>query len=242
MANAVIDEIDKAVFEDGRGTYGALCVNGGLGHFGGASFAPRGRPRAQCTQAAEVPCQLHDDHVAGALTQDSPDRVWIADVTQPCADADWLHRRFAIGVFDWHIVGWAMDDVLNTDRLLSALLCAQQVRRSEPGWVHHSVQGWPYCSFRFGRHLRATGVFGGRCRSGALTDHAVAESVFANFQTGLLDWHHWRTRDTLHMAIFELIEDFCSRQRRHSRLEYLRPAEYQRRRHEQQAQARVTSP
>lgn len=136
MANAAHDEIDKAVFEDGSSKYGALRVNAELGHFGGAPYVPTGptgRAHAQGTQAAEVPFQLHDDHVAGALTQDSPDRVWLTDVTQYRADAGWLGLRFAIDVFHWHVVGRAMDDALTTDRMLSALQLAQQVRRSEPG-------------------------------------------------------------------------------------------------------------
>lgn len=68
---------------------------------------PQWRAQAQRTRAAEVLYQLHEDHVAGALTQDSPDRVWIADVTPHCAGAVWPDLRFAIDVFHGHVVGWA---------------------------------------------------------------------------------------------------------------------------------------
>lgn len=102
MANAVTDEIDKAVCEFGRGTYGALRVSAELGHSGGAPYVPLGPPgraQAQVTHAAEVPYKFHDDHVAGALTQDSTDCVWIANVTQLCVDASWLDLRFALDGF-----------------------------------------------------------------------------------------------------------------------------------------------
>ena len=79
-------------------------------------------------------------------------------------------------------------------------------------------------------------------RSGTPADNAVAESFFATVQTELLDRHHWPTRDSLRVAIFEFIEVFYNRQRRHSYLGTLSPAEYERRWHGRRAQAQVTSP
>ena len=80
--------------------------------------------------------------------------------------------------------------MLNTGLVLNAFLMAQHVRRPEPGLVHHSDQGSPYGSLRFGRHLRASGVVGSMGRSGTPADNAVAESFFATLQTELLDRHH----------------------------------------------------
>ena len=74
-------------------------------------------------------------------------------------------------------------------------------------------------------------------RSGTPADNAVAESFFATLQTELLDRHAWPTRASLRTAIFEYIEAFYNRQRRHSHLDYLSPHEYERRHHHQATNA-----
>jgi len=245
--------IIEAILADSRGTYGARRVHAELREEFQV-FASRHRVarlmRLLCLQGVHRRKgrrrrghlhELHQDHVAGAFTQDAPDRVWVADVPQHRTDAGWLYLSVVIDAFHRHLVGWAMDDVLNTDLVSSALHMAQQARRPAPGLIHHSDQGSPYGSLRFGRHLRATGVVGSMGRSGTPADNAVAESFFATLQTELLDRHHWPTRDALRMAIVEFIEVFHNRQRRHSYLGNLSPAEYQRRWYEQQAQAQLTS-
>lgn len=77
-------------------------------------------------------------------------------------------------------------------------------------------------------------------RSGTPADNAVAESFFATLQTELLDRHTWPTRTSLRTAIFEFIEVFYNRQRRHSRLDYLSPHDHERRHHQKQAQTPAT--
>lgn len=254
VANAALTEVIKAIHEDSRQTYGARRVHAELldefelrvarhrvarlMRLAGLQGVHRRKGRRRRGHLHE----LHQDHVSGAFTRDAPDRVWVADVTQHRTDEGWVYLSVVIDVFHRHVVGWAMDDVLNTDLVLNAFRMAQQVRRPEPGLIHHSDQGSPYGSLRFGRHLRASGVVGSMGRSGTPADNAVAESFFATLQTELLDRHHWPTRDSLRVAIFEFIEVFYNRQRRHSHLGNLSPAEYERRWIEQQAQAQITSP
>jgi transposase InsO family protein len=254
VANAALTEVIKAIHEDSRRTYGARRVHAELQdefelrvarhrvarlmRLEGLQGVHRRKGRRRRGHLHE----LHQDHVSGQFTRDAPDRVWVADVTQHRSDEGWVYLSVVIDVFHRHVVGWAMDDVLNTDLVLKAFQMAQQVRRPEPGLIHHSDQGSPYGSLRFGRHLRASGVVGSMGRSGTPADNAVAESFFATLQTELLDRHDWPTRDALRMAIFEFIEVFYNRQRRHSHLGNLSPVEFERRWHEQQQQAQVTSP
>jgi len=254
VANAALTEVIKAIHEDSRGTYGARRVHAELldefelrvarhrvarlMRLQGLQGVHRRKGRRRRGQLHE----LHQDHVNGAFTRDAPDRVWVADVTQHRTGEGWLYLSVVLDVFQRKAVGWAMDDVLNTELVLSAFGMAQQVRRPNPGLVHHSDQGSPYGSLRFGRHLRASGVVGSMGRSGTPADNAVAESFFATLQTELLDRYDWPTRDGLRTAIFEFIEVFYNRRRRHSHLGHLSPVEFERRWHEQQHQAQVTSP
>ena len=254
VANAALSEIIKAIHRDSRRTYGARRVHAELHD----EFEQRvarhrvarlmrllglqGIHRRKGRRRAGHPHELHDDHVNGAFTQDAPDRVWVADVTQHRTSEGWLYLSVVIDVFHRHVVGWAMDDVLNTDLVLSAFLMAQQVRRPDPGLVHHSDQGSPYGSLRFGRHLRASGVVGSMGRSGTPADNAVAESFFATLQTELLDRNDWPTRDGLRTAIFEFIEVFYNRRRRHKHLGQMSPDAFEKRWFEHQAQTVPASP
>jgi transposase InsO family protein len=254
VANAALTETIKNIHHDSRQTYGVrrvrvelldeyeqrvarhrvarLMRNEGL----------QGVHRRKGRRRAGHRHELHDDHVERSFTQDAPNRVWVADATQHRTDEGWLYLSVVLDVFQRKAVGWAMDDVLNTDLVLSALEMAQQVRRPEPGLIHHSDQGSPYASLKFGRHLRASGAVGSMGRSGTPADNAVAESFFATLQTELLDRYRWPTRDGLRTAIFEFIEVFYNRQRRHSYLGYVSPVEFERRWYEEQAQAVLVSP
>ncbi len=254
VANAALSAVIKAVHHDSRGTYGARRIHAELLDEFELRVARHRVARLMRLQGLQGIHrrkgrrrrghlhQLHDDHVAGEFTQDAPDRVWVADVTQHRTDEGWLYLSVVLDVFHRRVVGWAMDDRLDTDLVLSAFAMAQQVRRPEPGLVHHSDQGSPYGSLRFGRHLRASGVVGSMGRSGTPADNAVAESFFATLQTELLDRYAWPTRDGLRMANFEFIEVFYNRRRRHKHLGQVSPDAFERRFKEQQAQAVLASP
>ncbi len=189
----------------------------------------RGRPHA-----------THDDHVAGDFNQETPNRVWMADVTQHPTGEGWLYLAVVIDACGRRVIGWAMNERVTTELVLAALSMAQHTRKPPPGLIHHSDQGAAYTSLRFGRHLNATGAVGSMGRSGTPADNAVVESFFASLQTELLDRQSWPTRDDLRTAIFEYIEIFYNRQRRHSTLDYLSPNEYERRHHQTQAPSPAT--
>ena len=86
-----------------------------------------------------------------------------------------------------------------------------------------------YTALSFGKHLEKSGVMGSMGAVGSALDNAMAESFFASLQTELLDRHTWPTRDSLRTAIFDYIEIFYNRTRRHSSLDYLSPLEFERR-------------
>ncbi len=113
-------------------------------------------------------------------------------------------------------------------------------RRPGPGTVHHSDHGVQYTAIAFGRTLQAAGMQGSMGHVGDALDNAVAESFFATLQTELLDRWSWSTRQQLRSAIFDYIEGFYNRQRRHSTLGYLSPAEYERRWNDQHTSAMLS--
>jgi putative transposase len=254
VGNEGLFNVIKAVHELSRGTYGARRVQvelrleydllvsrkrvARLMRLHGLVGIHRRRGRRRHGQ----PHLLHQDLVAGQFTQDEPNRVWVADVTQHRTLEGWLYLSVVLDAFGRRVVGWAIDDHLTTDLVLSAFRMAQETRRPAAGLIHHSDQGSPFASLRYGRHLASLGVMPSMGRSGTPADNAVAESFFATLQTELLDRHTWPSRSVLRTAIFEYIEIFYNRQRRHSHLDYLSPNEYERRHEQAKLALEVTSP
>lgn len=88
------------------------------------------------------------------------------------------------------------------------------------------IESAQFAALSFGKRLEKAGILGSMGRVGSALDNAMAESFFATLQTGLLDRHDWPTRVALRLAIFEFVEVFYNRQRRHSSLGYLPPVEF----------------
>lgn len=79
--------------------------------------------------------------MAGEFVHDAPDRVWVADVTQHRTVEGWLYLAVVLDLFQRKVVGWAMDDRLDIELVLTALQMAQQTRRPHLDLIHHTDQG-----------------------------------------------------------------------------------------------------
>jgi putative transposase len=153
----------------------------------------------------------------------------VADITQQRTDQGWLHLAVVLDAFSRRVVGWSMADHLRTELVLDALDMAIAQRSPTAGLVHHRDHGCQYTSFAFGRRLAASELVASMGTVGDAPDNAVAESFFATLECERLDRYPWptRTRTGLRTAIFDFIEVFYNRQRRHSTLDYQPPAAYE---------------
>ncbi len=183
---------------------------------------------------------LFPDRVQRDFTPSAPNRLWVADLTQHRTSEGWLYAGVVLDAFSRRVIGWAMDERPVTELAVNGLTMAVRNRRPGPGAVHHSDHGAQYTALAFGRTLQAAGLQGSMGRVGDALDNAVAESFFATLQTELLDRWSWSTRQQLLSAIFDYIEGFYNRHRRHSTLGYLSPAEYERRWKDQRTSAMLS--
>lgn len=165
---------------------------------------------------------------------EAPNRVWVADLTQMATEEGWLYLATVMDAFSRAVVGCAMDDRPVADLVVDALTMAVRRRRPEPGVIHHSDQGAQYTSVVFTRRLEQFGIRGSMGSVGDALDNALAESLYATLETELIDRRRWLTRQELRTALFEYLEVFYNRQRRHSALSYLTPVEFEGRWYEQQ--------
>jgi putative transposase len=173
-------------------------------------------------QAASAP-----DLVERNFTPPAPDRLWVADITQQRTDQGWLYLAVVLDCFSRRIVGWSMANHLRTELVLDALDMAIAQRQPGAGVVHHTDHGCQYTSLAFGRRLQQAGLVASMGSIGDALDNAVAESFFATLECELLDRYHWPTRQALRTAVFDFIEVFYNRQRRHSTLDYRTPVDYE---------------
>jgi putative transposase len=187
----------------------------------------RRRPRTTVADPAAAPAP---NRVQRAFNPLAPDRLWLADITYLPTQEGWLYLAAVLDAFSRRVVGWAMADHLRTELVLDALDLALATRRPAAGLVHHSDRGCQYTSLAFGRRLAESGLVPSMSRTGNCFDNAVAESFFATLKRELVDRPDrapWPDRAAARLALFDFIEVFYNRRRRHSTLRYLSPVAYE---------------
>ena len=132
-----------------------------------------------------------------------------------------------LDAFSRRVVGWAMAADLGARLVVDALEMALRRRRPAPGLIHHSDHGRQYTSLAFGQRCRRAGVVPSMGSVGDAYDNALAESFFATLECELVDRSRWRTHAEARTAVFDFIEAFYNRRRRHSALGYLSPAQFE---------------
>ena len=158
-----------------------------------------------------------------------PNTAWVTDMTYLWTAQGWLYLAVIIDLFSRRIVGWSMSERIDRKLALDALRMALAQRRPQPGLIHHSDRGSQYASGDYQQLLAQHGLRGSMSRRGDCWDNAVAESFFASLKLELVYQVQWRTRAEVRTAIFEYLELFYNRRRRHSSLGYLSPVEFERR-------------
>jgi putative transposase len=148
----------------------------------------------------------------------------------PTEHGGFRYLAVILDVVSRRVVGWRMRDHLRTELVLASLEMAVSKRRPEPGLIHrsdHADHGCQYTSLRFGEQCQAVGIRSSMGTTRDRYDNALMESLFATLGCELLTQHRFRTHEQARAAIFERLEAFCTRQRRHSALDYVAPAVYE---------------
>jgi putative transposase len=153
--------------------------------------------------------------------------LWVADITYLRSGEGWLYLAAVQDSYSRAIVGWSMATHMRAQLVVDALQMALARRRPGPGLIHHSDQGSQYVSLAFGRAARRAGIAISMGSRGDAYDNAVAETFFAPLKKELVNRRAWPSRHELQSAVFDYIEAFYNRQRRHSSLGMVSPAEYE---------------
>lgn len=171
--------------------------------------------------------RVADDLVERDFGPAAKDVLWIADVTYLRTWEGWLYLAAVQDAFSRRIVGWSMADHMRAELVVDALQMALSRRRPQPGLIHHSDQGSQYVSLAFGQAAREAGIARSMGSKGDCYDNSVAESFFATLKKELVHRRSWPTRRELASEVFDYIEAFYNRRRRHSTLGMLSPADFE---------------
>jgi transposase InsO family protein len=161
------------------------------------------------------------------FTPETPDRLWVADITYVRTWEGWLYLSFVLDTYSRRIVGWSMANNLETDLVLDALNMAIYNRRPQPGLIHHSDRGSQYTSVEFGSRLKEATLSPSMGSVADAYDNSMAESFVSTLKRELIHRHSWPNRQSARTAIFEYIEGFYNTRRRHSAMGHLSPSEYE---------------
>jgi putative transposase len=158
---------------------------------------------------------------------ESRDMAWVSDTTFIATRQGWLYLAIILDLFSRQVIGWAMGNHNNAELVQNALTMALWRRGQVRGLIVHSDQGSTYASGSYQQQLRDHQLHCSMSRKGECLDNAVAESFFGSLKNELVYHEDYLTKAQARQSIFEYIEVFYNRQRRHASLHYMTPVEYE---------------
>jgi putative transposase len=158
---------------------------------------------------------------------EKPNERWVADITYIPTREGWLYLAVVEDLYSRRVVGWSMDDNMESRLVVDALEMAIKWRLPDEGLLAHSDRGSQYASEHYQTLLGKHGIECSMSGVGQCWDNAPMESFFATLKKELVHHEDYQTRAEARASIFEYIEPFYNTKRRHSSLGYLSPADYE---------------
>ena len=168
-----------------------------------------------------------DDLVNRKFHRLAPNELWVTDITEHPTKEGKVYCAAVLDAYSRRIVGWAIDSRQDATLVVNALDMAIRNRKPKPGGIVHADHGAQFTSWVFGEKIRSAGLLPSFGTVGDGYDNAIMESFWSSMQIELLNRRRWKTRVELSTAMFEYIEVFYNRQRRHSALGYVSPIQYE---------------
>ncbi len=168
------------------------------------------------------------DYLQRQFSMPDKNQAWVTDTTFIETRQGWLYLAEVIDLYSRMVIGWSMGDRNNAVLVQDALTMAIWRRGNAKDVIVHSDRGSTYASSMYQQQLVSHQLICSMSRKGECLDNAVAESFFGTLKTELCDHEDYKTKAEAKQSLFEYIEVFYNRQRRHSYLGYVSPVEYER--------------
>lgn len=157
------------------------------------------------------------------FTASAPNQKWCGDISYIWTDEGWMYLAVVIDLYSRAVIGWSIQPTMSRQLVSDALMMALWRRGFPRGVLFHSDRGSQYCSNDYQKMLKSFGFVCSMSRRGNCWDNAVAESFFHSLKTELIYTERYATRNIAKQSIFEYIEMYYNRVRRHSAIGSISP-------------------
>jgi putative transposase len=240
ICNSFIEEEIKEIFEESRKTYGIkriqveLSSRGiNIGHNKIAKIKqkngiyPKMRRRYKQTTESKHSNRVEANILDREFKADKPNDKWVSDITYISTLEGWLYLSSVIDLYSRKVIGWSMSDTIDSKLVCDSLEMALSKRKDVYGCIFHSDRGSQYTSESVRNKLLESNIIQSMSRKGNCWDNAVAESFFKTLKYDGDLIKVFKTKDEAKLCIFEFIEVFYNRKRRHSSISYFTPHDFE---------------
>ena len=239
LTDAQMPALIRAIHAQFKGTYGSPRMVEELRDRGLAAskarverlmrengIRARHKRRYKATTDSRHTLPVADNLLDRNFNPPAPNRVWTSDLTYLWTDEGWLYLAVVLDLFNREVIGWSIQPQMTADLVTDALRMAWFRRRPAAGVLHHSDRGSQYASHAFQQQLTAYGMTCSMSRKGNCWDNAPTESFFNSLKNERVHGTRYATRDEAKTDVFDYIEPFYNRRRRHSTLGYKSPTQF----------------
>ena len=229
----------KNAYDSGRGTYGSPRITKELAALGikcsrsrvarlmkKHGIMAKTKRKFKITTRSSKSRRAWANLVRRNFSAPAPNRLWCSDITYLWTPEGWMYLAIILDVFSRMIIGWACRATLSKELVIDAFKYAVARRKPEPGLVFHSDCGVQYTSSEFGSLVQQAGAIQSMSDGGSY-DNAICETVFHTIKCEMVYLDDFQSRDEARMKLFDYIEVFYNRKRRHSSLGYMSPLEFE---------------
>jgi len=235
-----LTETIRQVHAESDGTYGSPRIHAELNatghpcgrpkvarlmHLAGLKGCPKRRFRVTTKSGVTRASNLLEQDFSAATTN----QRWASDITYLWTGQGWLYLAVVMDLYSRRIIGWSMSRRINRHLVLDALNMALGQRRPGEDLIHHSDRGVQYLSDDFQALLKVNGITCSMSDKGSCYDNAVVESFFASLKRERTNRRNYRTRDQARADVFDYIERFYNRKRRHGYVGNISPVQFENR-------------
>lgn len=238
--NQALTEVIRRIFNENRQVYGAPRIHRVLVEEGyrsslnrvarlmrRANIVPKTIRKFRVTTDSRRSIKPTSNLLNRQFSPMQINRVWASDVTYIPTREGWLFLAVVLDLYSRKVIGWSMGDRLTSCLAQQALLNALNQRRISDGVLHHSDQGKEYYAHEFQLLLKNNKMVGSMSRKGDCYDNAVVESFFHSLKIELVHQCDYNNREEARISLFDYIELFYNRKRKHSYLGYLSPVAFE---------------
>jgi transposase InsO family protein len=238
--NKQILEQIKIIYQQSRGTYGSPRIYQDLQEKGifcsenrvarlmkKHKIAVKRKRRFMVTTDSKHNLPIAKNILNQDFQTSKPNQKWVTDITYIWTKEGWLYLAVVLDLFSRKIIGWAMDANMEKELVIKSLTMALHGRQTEKGLLHHSDRGSQYASNEYQKLLKDNLIDCSMSRKGNCYDNAAMESFFATLKQELVYHHQYQSRQEAKQDIFEYIQVWYNRKRKHSSLNYMSPDQFE---------------